>query len=232
MSERKVCVVVGVGPGNGEAYARRFAEGGYRVALLARSEEPAKALAEELGGESYTCDVRDTDRVREVMCQIHGDLGPIEVLLYNAGSGVFGDIEAVDEDTLRAAWEVNVLGLFAAARAVTPTMKERGGAIVVTGATASLRGGARFAAFASAKGAQRNLVQSMARQLQPEGVHVALVIIDGMVDLPRTREMAPAMKDEEFLQPAAIAESVWHVAHQPKSAWTHELDLRPHTESF
>ncbi len=232
MSDSKVCVVVGVGPGNGEAYARRFAEGGYQVALLARSEEPAKELAEELGGKSYRCDVRDTDRLREVFCQIHGDLGPIDVLLYNAGSGVFGDLESVDEDTMRAAWEVNVLGLFAAARAVAETMKERGGAIVVTGATASLRGGARFAAFASAKGAQRNLVQSMARHLQPEGVHVALVIIDGMVDLPRTREMAPDMKDEEFLQPAAIAESVWHLAHQPKSAWTHELDLRPHVESF
>ncbi len=232
MSESKVCVVVGVGPGNGEAFARRFAAGGYRVALLARSEEPAKALAEELGGESYQCDVRDTDQLRDVLGQIHGDLGPIDVLLYNAGSGVFGDLEAVDEETMRVAWEVNVLGLFTATKTVAPAMKERGGAIVVTGATASLRGGARFAAFASAKGAQRNLVQSMARHLQPHGVHVALVIVDGMVDLPRTREMMPDMKTEAFLQPSAIAESIWHVAHQPKSAWTLELDVRPHLETF
>ncbi|MBO6940888.1 MAG: SDR family NAD(P)-dependent oxidoreductase [Deltaproteobacteria bacterium] len=232
MSESKVCVVVGVGPGNGEAFARRFAEGGYRVALLARSEEPARALAEELGGKSYRCDVTDTEQLREVLGRIAGELGPIDVLLYNAGSGVFGDLEAVDEETMRVAWEVNVLGLFTAAKTVAPTMKERGGAILVTGATASLRGGARFAAFASAKGAQRNLVQSMARHLQPEGVHVALVIVDGMVDLPRTRKMAPDMETEAFLQPSAIAESVWYLAHQPKSAWTLELDVRPHLEKF
>lgn len=229
-----VCVVIGIGPGNGEAFARRWAAEGFRVAMLSRSTDLSGRLAEELpGARAYACDAADPESIRGVLARVREELGDPDVLVYNAGSGLFGSFEDVDLEAFEGAWRVNALGLLAAAREVTPAMKARGaGAIVVAGATASLRGGARFAAFASAKGAQRHLAQSMARHLGPAGVHVCLLVIDGMVDLPRTRAMVPDRGGEHFLKPAAIADTAFALSRQDRSAWTFEVDLRPAVESW
>ena len=182
MSETRVCAVVGVGPGNGAAIARRFAQAGYAVALIARGSEFSQALAREFGNGAgaYACNVADPDAVTQVFARIAVEMGRVDVVSYNAGSGVWGSVDDVDVDAMTSAWRINTLGLFATARAVGPAMKTAGrGAIVVTGATASVRGGAGTAAFASAKAAQRSLVQSIARQWWPQGIHVALIIVDG-----------------------------------------------------
>ncbi len=232
--QRPVCVVIGVGPGNGAACARKFANESYAVALLARSEGALKTLASEIeGSRAYAYDATDPESVLGVFGRIRDDLGPVSVLVYNAGSGVFGSIDDVTPEDLEAAWRVNTLGLLLATKQVIGGMRDLGGGnIVVTGATASLRGGANFAAFASAKAAQRNLAQSMARKLGPENIHVSLVIVDGVIDMPRTRELMPNLKPEDLLVPDDIAESVYFLTQQPRSAWTFELDVRPYKESW
>jgi NAD(P)-dependent dehydrogenase (short-subunit alcohol dehydrogenase family) len=229
-----VCAIVGVGPGNGAAFARRFAVGGHRVALLARSEEYLKELSGQIGGSQvYPWDATDVDRAPEVFGRIREELGPIDVLVYNAGSGVFANVDRTTLEIFEQAWQVNARGCLVAVQQVLPDMRAAGGGnIVVIGATASLRGGANFLPFSSAKGAQRNLAQALARQLGPEQIHVSYVIVDGVIDIPRTREMLPDRPDEFFLGPDAIAESVYFLTRQAPSAWTFELDLRPFGESW
>ncbi len=231
---KPVCAVVGVGPGNGAAFARRFSSEGYAVALLARSTKLSEELAATLpDSRAYACDVTDPNAIEQAFSAIRNDLGEVDTLLYNAGSGVFGDIEQVSADDLETAWRINTLGSFLAARQVIPAMKKaKKGNIIFTGATASLRGGANFAAFASAKAAQRNLAQSMARHLGSSGIHVALLIVDGMIDLPRTRQMMPDAPDERFLNPDDIAETVFNISQQKPSAWSFETDVRPYTEKW
>ena len=169
----------------------------------------------------------------QALATVRAELGPVEVLLYNAGGGQWGDVDDTSAETLTAAWQVNTLGLLLCAQAVLPDLRARsGGAIIVTGATASLRGGANFTAFASAKAAQRSLAQSMARRLGAENIHVALVIVDGVIDTPRTRERMPDRADADFMRADDIAEAVYFLAHQPRSAWTFELDLRPAGERW
>ena len=231
---RPLCVIAGFGPGNGLAFCRRFLQGGYRVAIMARNEEK---LTQHAAGHDdilpYVCDLSDPDATAMIFEAIVEGPGVPDVLIYNAGSGLFGQALDISLTDFEQAWRINALGLLAAARTVAPKMVERGsGCILVTGATASLRGGANFAAFSSAKAAQRNLTQSLARSLGSRGVHVALVIIDGVVDLPKTREMFADKPDNFFLQPGAIAETYFHLAQQDPSAWTFEVDLRPMTESW
>lgn len=231
---KKVCVVVGVGPGNGAALARRFSVEGYAVALLARSTGFSETLAAELGdAKAYACDVTDTGAIETVFSAIKAELGLVSVLVYNAGSGVFASVEETTPDDFEMAWRINALGALVACQQVISDMKAAGeGVILITGATASLRGGARFAAFASAKAAQRNLAQSMARHLGSAGIHVALVIVDGMIDIEGTRAMMPDKGDEFFLKPDDIAHTYYHLATQPKSAWSFEVDIRPSAESW
>jgi NAD(P)-dependent dehydrogenase (short-subunit alcohol dehydrogenase family) len=233
MSER-VCAVTGVGPGTGLALVRRFADAGYRVAMLARSPERLREHEQAVpGARGYALDVADAAAVPAVFERIRSDLGPVEVLLHNAGSGIFGSFLDLPPEVYEASWRTNVMGLVLCGREVVPPMVAAGrGTIVVTGATASLRGGASFAAFASAKAAQRSLAQSMARTLGPKGIHVAYVIIDGIIDIPTTRQLLPDRPDEGFLRPAAIAETVHHVVQQDRSAWTFEVDLRPFGEKW
>lgn len=230
----KVCVVVGVGPGNGESFVRRFAAEGYRVAALARSEDRLRECVADIeGAGAYGCDATDPEQVREVFERIEADLGPVDVVLYNAGSGVWGGLEAVEASDLSTTWEVNTLGLFHVARHVVPAMRDRGrGVVGITGATAAMRGKAATTAFAQAKAAQRSLAQSLAREFGPAGIHVFYFIVDGVIDLPRTREQMPDKPAEFFLDPDDIAHTVWSIAHQPRSAWTFELDIRPHCESW
>jgi NAD(P)-dependent dehydrogenase (short-subunit alcohol dehydrogenase family) len=231
---KPVCVVVGVGPGNGAALARRFAADGYAVALLARSEATSGALARELpGAKAYTCDVADPTAVGLTFNAIREDLGDVEVLVYNAGAGVWGTVEDATTEGFEAAWRVSALGALVASQACIPAMKAAGkGAIVFIGATASRRGGAKFASFAPAKAAQKSLAESMARHLWPSGVHVALVIVDGVVDLPRTRAMMKDKPDSYFIKPDDIAATVAAIVAQPRSVWSFEVEARPYGESW
>jgi NADP-dependent 3-hydroxy acid dehydrogenase YdfG len=231
---KPVCVVVGVGPGNGASFARAFAGAGYAVALLARSTETTEELAGELAdARAYSCDVTDNAAIERVFAAIADQMGPVDCMIYNAGSGVWGSVDEVTVDGFEKAWQINARGLLVAAKQVMPAMVEAGrGNIVVVGATASLRGGAKFTAFASAKAAQRNLTQSIARHLWPRGVHVSLLIIDGVVDLERTRQMMPDKSDDFFLQPDDIAGTVLAVTEQPKSAWSFEFEVRPFGEKW
>ncbi len=230
----KVCVIIGVGPGNGTAFARRFAADGYRVALLGRTQAKLDAAASEAPGSlAVTCDAADPASVRAALAQVRERLGPVDVLLYNAGAGQWGTFSEIDAEGLEAGWRVNVLGLMTAGQAVAEEMIARGsGAIVVTGATASLRGAAGTAAFAPAKAGQRALAQAMAKHLGPKGVHVAYVIVDGVIDLPSTRQRMSDKADDFFLDPDRIAEAVHFLAHQDRRGWTFEMDLRPFAERW
>lgn len=233
MTER-VCVVAGVGPGNGAAFVRRFADAGYRVAMLARSRETLDALEAELpAARGYATDVTDARAVAATFARLREELGPVDVLVHNAGSGVFGSFLEISPETFEEAWRTNALSLLLCGREAVADMRSRGrGSVVVIGATASRRGGAGFAAFAPAKAAQRSLAESMARSLGPEGIHVAVVIVDGVIDTPRTRRFFADRPDEFFLDPNRIAETVLHLAEQDRSAWTFELDLRPFGERW
>ena len=231
---KRVAVVVGVGPGNGAAFARRFAAEGYAVALLARSAETSQELASSVGGaRAYACDVTDSSAIDRTFDAIRRDLGEPEVIVYNAGSGVWGRIDEVTAADFEGAWRVNALGAFLVSRQVIPAMKRAGrGAIVFVGATASRKGGPRSAAFSAAKGAQRSLAESMARALWPAGIHVALIVVDGVVDLPRTRERMPDRPDSFFIRPDDVAEIAFRLTQQNPSAWSFEVEARPFGETW
>jgi NAD(P)-dependent dehydrogenase (short-subunit alcohol dehydrogenase family) len=231
---KPVCVVIGVGEGNGAAFARSFAREGMSLALLARGTEFTQALADEIGdARAYSCDVSDPAAIAQAFSAIRSDLGDPTVLIYNAGSGVRGDAEGISLEAFENAWRVNALGALAASREAIPAMKAAGeGAIMFIGATASLRGGPQTAGFASAKGAQRILAESMARSLWPQGIHVALIVIDAVVDLPRTRERMPDKPDDFFIKPDDVAATALWLAKQPRSAWTFEATVRPFGEKW
>lgn len=231
---KPVCAVVGVGPGNGAALARRFHAEGYAVALLARSTELSAQLAKQLAGaRAFACDVADEASVERAFSAIAAEMGPVEVLVYNAGSGSWGTIESVSAKDFEQSWRVNALGAFLASRHVIGSMKKAGqGSIVFIGATASRRGNVKTAAFAPAKAAQRSLAESMARALWPAGIHVALVIVDGVVDLPSTRKMMPDKPDSFFVKPDDLAETVLQLTKQPRSAWSFEVEARPFGETW
>jgi len=229
-----LCVIVGAGPGNGAAFARRFTRAGHRVALLARDPVGLADLTAEIpGAQGYPCDATEAVEVEATFARIRADLGPVGVLIYNASTRDFGDLDHTDPDTFERAWRVNALGCLLATRQAVGDMRQAGaGSIVVIGATASLKGAAGFVAFGSAKAAQRSLAQSLARQLGPEGIHVAHVVIDAVVDMPASRAMFPDRPDDFFAQAEDIAESVYFLTQQPSSAWTFELDLRPFGETW
>ena len=231
---KPVCVVVGVGEGNGAALARAFAREGMAVALLARGTEFSSALAEEIGdARAYACDVSDGAAIADTFARIREELGAPATLIYNAGSGVWGDVDAITLEQFEAAWRVNALGALACAKEVIPAMKEAGsGTIIFIGATASRRGGPRSAAFAPAKAAQRSLAESLARTLGPVGVHVALIVIDAVVDIPRTRAMMRDKPDAFFQKPDDMAATALWIAKQPRSAWTFEVAVRPYGENW
>ena len=231
---KEVCVIVGVGEGNGAALARAFAKEGMAVALLARSTGFSSALAAELpGSRAYACDVADAESVAAAFKSLRSDLGDPTTVVYNAGSGTWGDVESISLDDFESAWRVNAYGAVAVSREVIPAMKAAGrGNIIFIGATASRRGGPRTAAFAPAKAAQRSLAESMARTLWPSGIHVALIAIDAVVDLPRTRKAMPDKPDDFFLRPDDMAMSAVWLTRQPRSAWTFEIDVRPFGEKW
>ena len=229
----KVAVVAGVGPGNGAAIARRFAAAGYKVAMLARGRDAVDALATEIGARAFVCDVTSAESVAAAFAAIRAELGEVEVLVYNAGGGVFADVEHITPAEFEASWRVNAYGALLCSQAVIPAMKAAGrGAIVFIGATASRRGGPRSAAFAPAKSAQRALAESMARSLWPAGIHVALIVVDGVVDLARTRARLPDKPDSFFIKPVGVAETVYQLSQQDPSAWSFEVEARPFGEAW
>ena len=231
MTSTRVAVVAGVGPGNGAAIARRFASAGYKIAGLARGQSALDALKHEIAARGYVCDVSAPDAVAAAFAAIRAELGEVDTLVYNAGGGVFADVESITPEQFEAAWRVNALGALLCAQAVIPAMKAaRRGTIVFIGATASRRGGPRSAAFAPAKAAQRSLAESMARSLWPQGIHVSLVVVDGVVDLARTRARMPDKPDSFFIQPAGVAETVYQLSQQDPSAWSFEVEARPFGE--
>jgi NADP-dependent 3-hydroxy acid dehydrogenase YdfG len=231
---KPVCVIVGVGEGNGAAFSRKFASNGYRVAMLARNIGYLQKLAQEIpDSQAYQYDVTQIESAAEVFSRIESEMGAISVLVYNAGAGAFANLDDATVESFQRAWEVNARGLFIAAKQVIPQMRKlKEGKIVIIGATASIKGGANFTPFASAKAAQRILAQSMARYLDPEKIHVSYIIIDGVVNLERTRKAMPDKSDDYFMNPDDIAESVFFLTQQPPSAWTFELDLRPFNEKW
>ena len=242
MAEEKTALVVGAGDATGGAIARRFAREGYFTCVTRRNADklqPLIARIEAEGGKAraFGSDARREEQVIALIDTIERDIGPIEVAVYNVGGNVRFPIREMTSRVYFKTWEMGCFGGFLMGREVAKAMVPRGrGTILFTGATASLRGGVGFAAFAGAKHALRALAQSMAREFGPLGIHVAHVVIDGAIDTPFIRENFPeryALKEQQgILDPEAIAENYWRLHVQPKSAWTHELDLRPWIEKW
>ncbi len=228
-----VCLITGVGPGTGAALARRFAEG-YQVAMLARNAERLAELERELPqARAFPCDVADRDQLVATFEKICAELGAPEIVIHNAVGGAFGDFLSIEPEVLEQNFQVNTMALFHLARLATPAMIEAGrGAILLTGNTSTYRGKANFAGFAPTKAAQRILAESMARTLGPQGVHVCYLAIDAVIDVPWTRKAFADRPDSFFCKPADIAGECWHLAHQPRSAWTFDVMIRPDGENW
>ena len=199
----RICVVAGVGPGNGTALSRKFAAEGYRIAMLARSEDRLRSLEKEISGATgYVVDIGDRDQVRDVISRIRRELGPANVLIHNAAAGAFNSFMEAEPATLELTFRINVMSLMHLGQAVVPDMLSAGrGDIVVIGNTSAWRGSANFAAFAPTKAAQRILAQSMARSLGPQGIHVAYVVVDAVIDVPWTRQVNPKTRSPPCLRP-------------------------------
>ncbi len=238
----KAVVVVGAGDATGGAIARRFAREGYAVVATRRSADKLRPLEDRIRaeggvGHGWAVDARDEQAVIDLFAKVEREVAPIEVVVFNIGANVRFPIAEMTVRVYRKVWEMAALAGFLTGREAARVMQPRErGTILFTGATASLRGAAGFAAFAGAKHALRALAQSMARELGPRGIHVAHIVIDGAIDTAFIAENFPqryALKSQAgILDPEAIAESYWQLHVQPRSAWTHELDLRPWMESF
>ncbi|HEY0182659.1 MAG TPA: SDR family NAD(P)-dependent oxidoreductase [Rhodopila sp.] len=225
-----LALVTGVGPGTGAAIVRRFASAGYRVAMLARDAARLAALAQEIPGRiPIACDVTDEAALAAAIEQT----GTPQVVVHNAVGGAFGSFSEIDPAVLRRNFEVNTMALLHLARLVTPAMIAAGsGSLIVTGNTSALRGRARFAGFAPSKAAQRILAESIAREVGPQGVHVAYLVIDAVIDVPWQRKAMPDAPDDFFISPASIADEVWRLAHQPRDAWSFLAEVRPFKEPW
>ncbi len=242
LSHPGVALVIGAGDATGGAIARRFAREGYTACVTRRSLDKLQPLLTQIRAEGgsahgFASDARQEEEVIALVEQIESSIAPIEVLVFNIGANAPSSIL---EETARKyfkIWEMACLSGFLNGREVAKRMVRRGrGTIVFTGATASMRGGANFAAFSGAKMALRALAQSMARELGPRGLHVAHVVVDGAIDTAFIRDNfleRYALKEQEgILNPEHIADTYWMLHQQPRDAWTHEMDLRPWTEKF
>lgn len=239
---QKAILVVGAGDATGGAIAKRFAREGYVACVMRREVEHLATLVAEItaaGGSvrAFGVDAREEEQVVAAVETIEREVGPIEVAVYNIGANVRFPIGETTARVFRKVWEMACFGGFLMGREVAKRMQARGrGTILFTGATASVRGGNGFAAFAAAKHGLRALAQSMARELGPQGIHVAHVVIDGAIDTRWIAENFPdryALKERDgLLDPAHMAEAYWQLHCQPRTAWTQELDLRPWIEPF
>lgn len=239
-----VCLVVGVGDGLGSALARAFAAEGHVVCMTRRArnldalEETARSIRDTGGtAHAFGVDARSEDEMIALFETIERDIGPLDVVVFNIGANVRFGIRETTARIFHKVWEMACFAGFLAGREAARAMIPRGrGTILFTGATASVRGRDGFAAFAAAKHGLRAVAQSMARELGPQGVHVAHVVIDGAVDgvfIRENRDNVDALlADDAILRPEDIAASFVALHRQPRSAWTHELDLRPWRESW
>ena len=237
-----VALVAGVGEGLGGAVARRFARGGHPTVLVARSADRLARIAagiEAAGGRgiAYVADLREESAVAKLFDDVEAEIGPIDVAVFNTGANYRASILDTPADMFEKVWRLGCYAGFLVGREAARHMVPRGrGTIIFTGATASLRGSAQFAAFAAAKGGVRQVAQAMARELGPQGIHVASVIIDGMIDSQRVRERfaerLAQLPPDGMLRPDDIAETYWQLHQQPRDAWTFEVDLRPWAERF
>jgi len=241
-SKPNVALVAGVGDGLGGAVARRFARGGHPTVLVARSADRLARIAGQMAaaggrGIAYVADLREESAVTKLFDDVEAEIGAIEVAVFNAGSNYRASILDTPADMFEKVWRLGCYAGFLVGREAARHMAPRGqGTILFTGATASLRGSSQFAAFAAAKGGVRQVAQAMARELGPQGIHVASVIIDGMIDSERVRERFPErvaqLPPEGMLKPDDIAEVYWQLHQQPRSTWSFEADLRPWAEKF
>lgn len=242
MADTKVALVIGAGDATGGAIARRFAREGFTTCVTRRTVDklaPLVARIEAEGGtaRAFGSDARQEEQMVGLVDTIEREVGPIEVAVFNIGGNVRFPIRDTTARVYRKVWEMCAFAGFLMGREIARVMVPRGrGTILFTGATASVRGGSGFAAFAGGKHALRALAQSMARELGPQGIHVAHVVIDGAIDTEFIRSNFPeraALKDRDgILDPEAIAQAYWQLHTQPRSAWTHELDLRPWMETW
>ena len=238
MNASDVAVIAGVGPGLGASLARRIAKEGSRLALLARSSGFLETLSKELGRRgtetlAIPTDIGEADQVIRAFQHIRDQFGPVDLLINNASAGgPFGQpFVEISAENFAHSWRVGVLGSFLCSQAVVPHMLQKGaGCILFTGATSSVRGGA--ITFSSAKFGMRGLAQALARELWPKGIHVAHIVIDGGIREDEFGAEAEDQTTEPLMNPAAIAEAYWGVVKQDHSAWSLELDLRPHREKF
>lgn len=234
----ETAVIAGVGPGLGASLARAFAQEGYAVALLSRRAESSEPVAEKIqskGGKALVIatDVTQRQAVIEAVQKIKSEVHSITALAYNAGGYGRGPFLQLDPEVIRQSFAVGVMGAVYLAQAVIPDMLAAGhGFISLTGATAALRGRAGFAPLAIAKSSLRMLGQSLAREFHPRGIHIVHVLVDGQIDTPKVRARDPQRAPETLIPPDAIADEVMHALRQPRRAWTHEIDVRPHVEMF
>jgi NAD(P)-dependent dehydrogenase (short-subunit alcohol dehydrogenase family) len=242
----EVALLVGAGDAIGAAVARRFAEGGYKVCIARRDAEKSKLLAEELkarGAEfhAFSVDARKEEEVQKLFAEVEKNVGPIEICLFNAGSNVNMPLLETTEKLFFKAWELACYAGFLVGREAAKYMASRGcGTILFTGATASIRGGKGFAAFAAAKFGLRAVAQAMARELGPKNVHVVHLLIDAAIDseaIHRRMKAATGIEANDIpanilTKTSSIAEAYWFVHHQSKDGWTHEFDLRPAVETW
>lgn len=232
---KPVCLVTGVGPerGTGAEISRRFASGGYQVAMLARDGERISGHEGRIdSARAYPCDVSDLDALVRTVRKIRDEMGAPSIVVHNALRSVRGSILELDPEDLEKNFRVNTTALLYLARETIPAMLEAGkGTILVTGNTSATRGKAHWGFFASTKASQRILAESIAREFGPKGIHVAYFIIDAAIDTPRTRPIfAPDKPDDFFAKPSAIAEEMYRVAHQDRSTWSFNVELRPFGE--
>jgi NAD(P)-dependent dehydrogenase (short-subunit alcohol dehydrogenase family) len=246
MANRGVAILIGAGDAIGAAVARRFAKGGYAVCICRRDAAKSQPLVDELKAAdqeayAFSVDARQEAEVQALFARVEKEIGPIEVCLFNAGSNVNKPLLETTDKLFFKAWELACYAGFLVGREAARVMATRGhGTILFTGATASLRGGKGFAAFAAAKFGLRAVAQAMARELGPNNIHVAHLIIDAAVDSDAIRARFKAMRgvEAEDIAPGSlvktdtIAEAYWFVHQQPKDGWTHELDLRPAVEKW
>lgn len=234
----KIAVIAGVGPGLGAAIARKFADEGCNLALLSRSSAYSINLSKRLEDTGISAlpiptDITDAGQVTDSFARIREELGVPDILVNHAGNAAWGNLSELTAEAFENSWRVCTLGAFLCVKQVVPGMIEKGeGTILFSGATSAVRGRSGAIAFSSAKFAMRGLASSLAREVGPQGIHVAHVIIDGIIDSPNLRERYKLSETEPLLKPDAIAETYWALVQQERSAWSFEVDVRPYNEEF
>jgi len=227
MKKKKTVLIGGIGEGLGSALADYFASKNYRVIGISRSTK-GKSNERLI---QFTADLAEQHQVQQTITRIVETYGVPDVYIHNAAELFIAPLEETSAEQFEQCWRAGAFSAFLVAKELLPGMADKGGTAIFTGATASIRGGNRFSAFSAAKFALRGLVQSLARQYQSSGLHIAHILVDGIIDTPRSRERH-SLSVEQMLNPIDVAKCYLHLVQQPKSAWTQELDLRPYLENF